>query len=118
MRSTDAHSGYHLPFHPLRLFYPVYGGALAHGSCAMPQGVAGWFVRWTRILWNQDKHPSTPPPFPQLADFHHSLKGRNQNFGSFAIWDWLCGTDRKYRRYLRERSTAAAAAAGPDGKQE
>mgnify|MGYP001036968383 FL=1 len=30
LRSTDAHSGYALPFHPLRLLSPIYGGAEAH----------------------------------------------------------------------------------------
>jgi len=30
LRGTDAHSGYNLPFHPLRLLNPIYGGPLAH----------------------------------------------------------------------------------------
>jgi len=30
LRSVDAHSGYNLPFHPLRLISPVYGGAHFH----------------------------------------------------------------------------------------
>jgi sterol desaturase/sphingolipid hydroxylase (fatty acid hydroxylase superfamily) len=29
-RGADAHSGYYLPFHPLRLLSPIYGGALDH----------------------------------------------------------------------------------------
>jgi sterol desaturase/sphingolipid hydroxylase (fatty acid hydroxylase superfamily) len=30
LRSTDAHSGYDLPFHPLRLLWFCYGGAASH----------------------------------------------------------------------------------------
>jgi sterol desaturase/sphingolipid hydroxylase (fatty acid hydroxylase superfamily) len=54
LRSVDAHSGLHLPFHPLRLV-PFYGGARYH-------------------------------------DRHHSLKGRQTNFGGYKVWDWLMGT--------------------------
>jgi 4-alpha-methyl-delta7-sterol-4alpha-methyl oxidase len=30
LRSTDAHSGYQLPFHPLRLLSPIYAGPIGH----------------------------------------------------------------------------------------
>jgi len=30
IRSADAHSGYHLPFHPIRLLDPIYGGPREH----------------------------------------------------------------------------------------
>jgi len=30
LRGTDAHSGYNLPFHPLRLLSPIYGGPVGH----------------------------------------------------------------------------------------
>lgn len=32
LRSTDAHSGYNLPFHPLRALAPVYWGPVGHGA--------------------------------------------------------------------------------------
>jgi hypothetical protein len=31
MRGADAHSNHYLPFHPLRLISPIYGGPLYHG---------------------------------------------------------------------------------------
>ncbi|KNC46738.1 C-4 methylsterol oxidase [Thecamonas trahens ATCC 50062] len=55
MRGADAHSGYQLPFHPLRLLSPIYGG-------------------------------------PAYHDHHHSIRGRQTNFGGYRFWDWLCGT--------------------------
>lgn len=61
MRGCDAHSGYDLPFHPLRLV-PGYGG-------------------------------------PKFHDFHHSIHGRNSNFGGYKFWDSLCGTTKEYEHY-------------------
>jgi sterol desaturase/sphingolipid hydroxylase (fatty acid hydroxylase superfamily) len=64
MRGTDAHSGYDLPFHPLRLLGFVYGGPVAH-------------------------------------DLHHQPHGRNSMLGGYKLWDWLMGTDAKYKELLR-----------------
>jgi sterol desaturase/sphingolipid hydroxylase (fatty acid hydroxylase superfamily) len=54
-RGVDAHSGYALPFHPLRLLWPIYPG-------------------------------------PRHHDHHHSLKGRQTNFGGYIFLDALLGT--------------------------
>jgi len=69
MRGTEAHSGYNLPYHPLRLLDPIYGGSVAH-------------------------------------EFHHSVVGRNSNFGGYKFWDWVMGTDRatKERQKTAQRS--------------
>lgn len=66
MRGTDAHSGYHLPFHPLRIISSIYNG-------------------------------------PKFHDFHHSIKGRNQNFGGYIFWDLICGTSTKYYEHLNSK---------------
>jgi len=71
LRGTDAHSGYNLSFHPLRLLNPIYGGPVGH-------------------------------------DFHHMLRGRQSNFGGYRFWDWFCGTDASFKRYLAEKKAAAA----------
>ena len=60
----DAHSGYNIPFHPLRLIWPIYGGAHFH-------------------------------------DFHHSIQGRNGNFGGYRFWDWLMSTDAVYKKAIK-----------------
>eukprot|EP01114_Cavostelium_apophysatum_P021459 TRINITY_DN7494_c0_g1_i1.p1 TRINITY_DN7494_c0_g1~~TRINITY_DN7494_c0_g1_i1.p1 ORF type:complete len:283 (-),score=37.96 TRINITY_DN7494_c0_g1_i1:27-830(-) len=69
LRGTDAHSGYNLPFHPLRILSPIYGGPLAH-------------------------------------DFHHQSYGRNSNFGGYKFWDWLMGTDQKYKLFMAKKQSA------------
>lgn len=38
MRGTDAHSGYNLPFHPLRLISLIYGGPCMHDFHHKPYG--------------------------------------------------------------------------------
>jgi len=40
---------------------------------------------------------------PDRHDFHHSHNVGN--FGSFFIfWDWICGTDYKYRAWIESKT--------------
>jgi len=53
MRSTDAHSGYNIPFHPLRLIGFLYGGPTHHDYHHMIKGKHcnfGGYLIWDWIM--------------------------------------------------------------------
>eukprot|EP01116_Phalansterium_solitarium_P006684 TRINITY_DN1902_c0_g1_i1.p1 TRINITY_DN1902_c0_g1~~TRINITY_DN1902_c0_g1_i1.p1 ORF type:complete len:307 (+),score=34.13 TRINITY_DN1902_c0_g1_i1:1275-2195(+) len=53
MRSTDSHSGYNLPFHPLRLIGFIYGGPIYHDYHHMVKGLScnfGGYKIWDWIM--------------------------------------------------------------------
>jgi len=58
-RSSDAHSGYHLPFHPLRIIFPIYGGGIYHSFHHMPQGFGsnfGGYRFWDWLMGTDAKY--------------------------------------------------------------
>eukprot|EP01112_Ceratiomyxa_fruticulosa_P016231 TRINITY_DN486_c0_g2_i4.p1 TRINITY_DN486_c0_g2~~TRINITY_DN486_c0_g2_i4.p1 ORF type:complete len:291 (-),score=38.18 TRINITY_DN486_c0_g2_i4:144-938(-) len=53
LRSTDAHSGFNFPFHPLRLIGSIYGGAEYHGFHHMYKGMSsnfGGYKFWEYLM--------------------------------------------------------------------
>ena len=53
----------------------------------------GYALPWSVFAWGRpgDRH-----------DYHHSQN--DGNFGAFfTFWDWVCGTDKKYRAYLLKK---------------
>lgn len=53
---------------------------------------------WSAIRW-MDCAPA--------HDFHHAHNAGN--YGGYTIfWDWLCGTDRSYREYIKRKQMAVA----------
>jgi sterol desaturase/sphingolipid hydroxylase (fatty acid hydroxylase superfamily) len=71
-------------------------------------------------LWQSiDAHSGFRMPFPMTPwnilpgmdcvgahDFHHSHNTGNYG-GFFMFWDWLCGTDLTYKKYLNNLRKAA-----------
>ncbi|MFO1469990.1 MAG: sterol desaturase family protein [Turneriella sp.] len=51
-----------------------------------------------------------PSPFgsehSRRHDFHHARSGLN-NLGMFRFWDWLLGTDKNYKAYLKKMKETA-----------
>ncbi|XP_062508812.1 uncharacterized protein LOC134185047 isoform X2 [Corticium candelabrum] len=76
-----------------------------------------WIWLFIRIVESLDGHsgydfwwvPFRYFPFrpgPALHDFHHSHNVGN--YGSFfQFWDWLCGTDKVYKRYVQEMKSVS-----------
>jgi len=64
IRSTDAHSGYNLPYHPLRLIQFMYGGPVYHDLHHMVKGQPSCNFGGYRIwdwLCNTERSPDTVP---------------------------------------------------------
>jgi sterol desaturase/sphingolipid hydroxylase (fatty acid hydroxylase superfamily) len=52
LRGADAHSGYDLPFHPLRILSPIYGGPRAHDMHHSVHGRGtnfGGYLFWDKV---------------------------------------------------------------------
>jgi len=59
MRGSDAHSGYNLPFHPLRLLSSIYGGPLMHDFHHQIYGRSsnyGGYKLWDFIMGTDRKY--------------------------------------------------------------
>jgi hypothetical protein len=54
MRGADAHSNYYLPFHPLRLISPIYGGPLYHGYVQFSARHSQQFCQVFHCVFPQD----------------------------------------------------------------
>jgi sterol desaturase/sphingolipid hydroxylase (fatty acid hydroxylase superfamily) len=109
--------------HPLEDIFsntiPTVAGALLLGShVSIAVGYMG-----IKLWQSVDGHSGMALPFPlspwnnqyigmdcALAhDYHHSHNSGNYG-GYFIWWDWLCGTDKAYRRYQKKMLKKAAAA--------
>ena len=89
---------------------PTVAGALLLGSHAsVAIGYMGIKI-WQSI----DAHSGFNLPFPlspwnigpgmdcaSAHDYHHSHNCGNYG-GFFSFWDWLCGTDKSYQKYLKK----------------
>jgi len=76
-----------------------------------------WFYFAVRMWETVDAHSGYRFPWSPWAmldfiqggagphDWHHSHGHKNGNFGMLKFWDWLCGTDQAYKKWLLESKT-------------
>jgi len=119
------HHEYTVPFsmvgeiaHPveflLNFLIPLMSGPFLMG---LVQGVHIYtFWAWIiyRAMRSSDSHCGYYIPWHPLRliafvyggakyhDFHHMFAGRNNNYGSYKVWDYLMGTDTKFREYYKK----------------
>ena len=100
-------------FHPvdnlISNVIPLIAGPLLLGS----HMITFWVYTIVRVAEALDSHcgydfwwsPFRYFPFrpsAEVHDFHHSANSGNYG-GMMLIWDWLCGTDAAYKRFLAKK---------------
>jgi sterol desaturase/sphingolipid hydroxylase (fatty acid hydroxylase superfamily) len=92
---------------------PVLAGPLLTGCHLLTMWI--WlFIRTVETLDGHSGYDFWWMPFryfpfrpgPAIHDFHHSHN--LGNYGSFfQFWDWICGTDKAYKKYVEQIKSAS-----------
>jgi len=99
--TVDAHSGYTLPWSPFRYIPGFLGSRTLTPLC---------------LALSPPNNQILTRTISEGHDWHHSHN--RGNFGILSFWDWICGTDREYRDWLKNPTKHKGVQEGKTGAVE